>query len=124
MPNHFHAIVVIVGAGLVPAPLVGAPDRAEASTRDAPTANPSLGDVIGAFKSITTNDYIHQVHTSNWLPFNRRLWQRNYYERIIRSERELDATRRYIRDNPARLAADTENPDQCPVKSPAANYSS
>lgn len=73
MPNHFHAIVVIA------APLVGAPDRAEASIRDAPTANPSLGDVIGAFKSVTTNEYI---------------------------------IRQYIHENPARWAADTENPDR------------
>jgi len=103
MPNHFHAIVIIVGA-----PLVGA--QLGAGTRPAPTANPSLSGVIGAFKSITTNKYIHQVHNLNWPLFHKRLWQRNYYERIVRNERELDAIRQYIRDNPARWAEDMENP--------------
>jgi hypothetical protein len=39
-----------------------------------------------------------------------RLWQRNYYERVIRNDRELDRVRRYIRDNPLKWHLDRENP--------------
>jgi putative transposase len=113
MPNHFHAIVVITDTDGVRAPLVGAPNRA--GTRPAPTGvgrKPALGDVIGAFKSITTNLYIRGVREGGWLPFDRRLWQRNYYERVVRNERELNAIRQYIRDNPTRWAEDEENPNR------------
>jgi len=107
MPDHVHGILKIVGA-----PLVGAPDgtvtNTGAATRAAPTSfeQPSLGDVIGAFKSRTTNAYIHGVRHHDWPPFDRRLWQRNYYERVIRNEAELAPIRDYIRTNPrrARLA--------------------
>ena len=39
------------------------------------------------------------------------VWQRNYYERVIRNEEELNAVRQYILDNPRRWAEDPENPD-------------
>jgi REP element-mobilizing transposase RayT len=39
------------------------------------------------------------------------VWQRNYYERVIRDEPELKVIRQYIRDNPACLAEDLENPN-------------
>jgi REP element-mobilizing transposase RayT len=52
-----------------------------------------LGDVIRAFKAVST----HQIRSKR-LAFG--VWQRNYYDRIIRSERELDAVRAYIRNNP------------------------
>jgi hypothetical protein len=75
MPNHFHAIVIIhstVGAGLVPVPAfagedlpsngavsdeIGATTRV-APTGIAPTNPPTLGQIIGAFKSITTHEYL------------------------------------------------------------------
>jgi hypothetical protein len=49
-----------------------------------------VGDIVGAFKSITTNQYIRGVRDYGWPAFEKRLWQRNYWERIIRNERELD----------------------------------
>jgi putative transposase len=114
MPNHFHTIViindVIVGAGLVPAPVGGA-DQKGATTRVAPTENVvTLGNIIGAFKSITTHEYITGVDEKDWARFYKRLWQRNYYEHIIRNEREMDAIWRYIESNPARWDEDEENP--------------
>ncbi len=118
MPNHFHAIVIFVGASLVGAPLVDCQDKAfpvsarsRAGTRPAPTVqNPSLGDVVGAFKSITTNAYINGVRRRSWPPFDRRLWQRNYYEHMVRTERALQAIQQYIADNPARWHLDRYNP--------------
>jgi putative transposase len=62
------------------------------------------------FKSVTSSDYIAGVHHMDWPSFNRRLWQRNYYERIVRSDLELDLIRAYIEGNPAKWQEDTENP--------------
>lgn len=90
-----------------------------AGTSPAPTdgPKPALGHVIGAFKSLTTNAYIQGVRENGWPPFDKRVWQRNYYERIIRNERELNAIRQYIDANPANWAMDRENPN-CPIGHP------
>jgi putative transposase len=114
MPNHFHAILVInpVGAGLVPAPDVPAPTENRATPRVAPT----LGDMVGAFKSITTHSYIQGVKQHGWPPFDRRLWQRNYWEHIIRNETSLHRIRQYIQDNPARWLDDQLHPNAPPNK--------
>lgn len=105
MPNHIHGIIPIVGA-----PLVGARNRA--GTRPAPTPAPSLGDIVGAFKSITTNEYINGVKQHGWPPFPGKLWQRNYYEHIVRNDDELNAVREYIVGNPLKWAMDRENPNR------------
>jgi len=60
------------------------------------------------FKTMTTNAYIRGVKQSDWPPFPGRLWQRNYYERIVRDEAELGAIREYIAANPANWADDEE----------------
>jgi REP element-mobilizing transposase RayT len=54
------------------------------------------------FKTMTTNAYIHGVRESGWPPFDRRLWQRDYYEHIVRNEADLARIRNYIIANPAR----------------------
>jgi REP element-mobilizing transposase RayT len=65
----------------------------------APTT-PTLGEYIKRFKTLTTKIYIENVKKNNWRPFNKRLWQRNYYEHIIRNETELAKIREYIKSNP------------------------
>jgi len=60
---------------------------------------------------MTTNDYIQGVKNHQWHPFPGKLWQRNYYEHIIRNEDDLEAIREYIINNPIRWADDEENPD-------------
>jgi REP element-mobilizing transposase RayT len=116
MPNHFHGIICLVGAPLagargnndvdpVGAPLAGARNN-RAGTRPAPT----LGDMVGAFKSLTTVALINAVKRDPHLPFMGRLWQRNYHERIIRDDRELVAIREYIAANPARWTDDENHP--------------
>jgi putative transposase len=67
--------------------------------------------MIGAFKSITTNEYIEGVKDNNWPRFNKRLWQRNYYEHVIRNEADLNRIRDYIQSNPANWDEDEENPN-------------
>ncbi len=103
MPNHIHGIIT------VGAPLVGAQEGTSddgATTRVAPT----VGNIMGAFKSIATNEYIRGVTNGFWPPFLGRLWQRNYYEHVIRSEESLNRIRAYIATNPLRWELDRENP--------------
>ena len=59
---------------------------------------------------MTTNEYIRGVKQSNWKRFDGKLWQRDYYEHIIRNEKELQQKTDYILDNPSRWDEDKENP--------------
>jgi REP element-mobilizing transposase RayT len=52
------------------------------------------------------------VRDAWWIAFERRLWQRNYYERVIRNERELNAVREYVTNYPLQWALDRENPQR------------
>ena len=56
-------------------------------------STPFLGNVIGWFKTMTTNMYIRGVRDLGWHQFEGKLWQRNYYEHIVRNEDELDEIR-------------------------------
>jgi len=58
---------------------------------------------------MTTNDYIQAVKTAGWPPFRLRLWQRNYYEHIIRDDASFNRIRQYVLDNPGQWAFDREN---------------
>ncbi len=125
MPDHFHGVIhLTVGASLVdamPDPVTDgrAPDvDGRAPTRDAPTgpALPALGDVIGAFKSICTNAYIRGVRDHEWPRYVRRVWHRNFHDRIIRDPDHLKRARRYTRMNPWRLCQTVDilgTPFQC-----------
>jgi REP element-mobilizing transposase RayT len=59
---------------------------------------------------MSTNEYIRGVKQRGWTPFPGKLWQRNYYEHIVRNEPELNRIRQYIIDNPGNWAGDGENP--------------
>jgi REP element-mobilizing transposase RayT len=98
MPNHMHALFRIVGA-----PLVGARERA------GPRPAPTVGDIVGAFKSVTADQYARGVHDLDWAQYDGRSWQRNFYEHIVRNGEGLDRIREYIRTNPLRWATDPEN---------------
>lgn len=110
MPNHFHGIVFItttdVGATLRGRPKPGQPHRV------APTKNhnPTVGNIVDWFKTMTTNEYIRGVKQHGWSPFPGKLWQRNYYEHIVRNDKELQRIRTYIASNPAQWADDENNP--------------
>jgi len=117
MPNHIHCIVVTtnddddVGATLRgrPAPdWRGRPDAGQPH-RAAPTNKSTLGDIMDWFKTMATNEYIRGVKQLGWKPFYKKVLQRNYYEHIVRNERELNAIREYIQNNPANWAADMDN---------------
>ena len=78
-------------------------------------ARPALGDVIGAFKSLVFTMYLDWVQAHD--PSRRaKFWQRNYYEHIVRNERELRAIRQYIANNPLKWALDMDNPANFPKR--------
>jgi REP element-mobilizing transposase RayT len=127
MPNHIHGLLLLadpmgtattrdpVGASLVDAPGVDAPG-VDAPGVDAPGVNgvptrgtPTVGDVVGAWKSLTTVAYIDGIKHAGWPPFAGRLWQRNYYEHIVRDDDDLVRIRHYILTNPHHWADDAEN---------------
>ena len=62
------------------------------------------------FKTITTNEYVRNIKLMRWPHLNGTLWQRTYYEHIIRNEHELHEIRRYIKNNPAQWDIDKDNP--------------
>ncbi len=65
-----------------------------------------LSSAIQWFKTMTTNEYIRGVKSLNWQSFDRRLWQRNYWEHIIRNEQAYDRISNYIKKNPSKWAED------------------
>ena len=111
MPNHLHGIVVIRQEP-VGAPLVGARRSVPGGSRVTTRVAPTLGDVIGAYKSLTTVEYIRGARSMNWPRFHKRLWQRNYFEHVVRDSESLERIRQYILDNPAQWSLDPENPNR------------
>jgi putative transposase len=104
MPNHFHAIIA-VGADLG----VG-PQLPEDELGPGGHLGPPLPRIIQWFKTMTTNQYIRNVKQFGWKPFPGKLWQRSYYEHIIRDEPSLEKIREYIYYNASKWDADRENP--------------
>ena len=92
MPNHLHGIVVITEAD-------------PGSSGIGPARRKPLGQLIGAFKTVSTERVNLLRGRAGAL-----LWQRDFYEHIMRNEAELKRIRQYIADNPRQWAMDRENP--------------
>jgi putative transposase len=114
MPNHVHGILVLTGdhraeaesATTEDAPFdPAAGDGSPAAQRPHGTQPGSLGAVLQNWKSTATRRINQMRHTPE-----ARVWQDNYFEHIIRNERELWAIRQYIENNPAQWAQDRERP--------------
>jgi len=117
MPNHMHGIIVlndIVGATLVvvqnavaqnvPNGIIALNDVG-ATARVAPTTtNATIGDIVGAYKSLVANGCLDIYKTKN--ETMGKLWQRNYYEHIIRNEQSYQTISDYIINNPAKWKDD------------------
>ncbi len=98
MPNHFHAIIEItdtVGAGFP------RPHNAPPSNIGRENPAPTLGQIVGYFKYQSTK----HVNLLNQTPA-KKLWQKNYYEHIIRTEETLKKIREYIATNPLKWRLD------------------
>lgn len=86
MPNHIHIIMIIT--------------QERATARVAPT----LGDVIGAYKSIVATQWLKICKEKDQIMGP--IWQQNYYEHIIRNEKSYQEIWQYIDDNPAQWSED------------------
>jgi REP element-mobilizing transposase RayT len=115
MPNHLHGIVIIVGAD----PRV-CPDEDANQHRGAHTglsvpegahAGAPLPTLVQWFKTMTTNEFIRYAKKESIWPQSPKLWQRNYFEHVIRNERSLNAIRNYIEENPSQWSSDPDNPE-------------
>jgi REP element-mobilizing transposase RayT len=119
MPNHIHGIVVLVGhdhpmmgdghdhpmvgAGLAPAQSPGAGAGASPA-RTLEEKVPNIGDIVGAYKSLVFNACLDIYKSKNELMG--KLWQRNYYENIIRNDNAYQNISNYIINNPAKWSED------------------
>ena len=99
MPNHIHFIIKRTGDH------TGSTGDHTGSTGDH-TGSPLLRDIIGWFKTMTTNEYIAGVKDGRFMPFKGRLWQRNYYEHIIRNYDDYINIAEYIQNNPLKWEED------------------
>jgi REP element-mobilizing transposase RayT len=130
MPNHVHFVVWIVGK-----PLAGVPDDGNTDGNVGTSfANvliddnvdggkprpyqipqpqkinitPTLGEIVGTFKSLVFKVCLDWIEIND-LSRRAKFWQKNYYEHIIRNDRELNAIRQYIIDNPIKWKDDRDN---------------
>ncbi len=119
MPNHIHGIINIVGAGSQPAlnqnniSINNIPDNCKilidhkikrAGLEPAPTCNHGLSEIIRQFKTFSARR-VNKINNT----FNNRLWQRNFYERIIRGQHDLNRIYEYIDNNPVNWESDENN---------------
>lgn len=100
MPNHVHGIVVLGDGGR--GTVCRAPTTVERFGRP---VSGSLPTVVRSFKSAVTKR-INALHGSPGVS----VWQRNYYEHVIRDEASLQDIREYIVNNPLQWTLDRENP--------------
>jgi len=82
MPNHLHGVIIITAS----------------------ESKQTLGSIVGSFKS-STSRLINAMQKTKGIP----IWQRNYYEHIIRNEEDLNRIREYIANNPSQWNEDDEN---------------
>lgn len=73
-----------------------------------------LPKIVQWFKTMTTNEYIRFAKKNSAKARGSRLWQRNYYEHVIRNEKALKEIRGYIVENPLQWAKDPDNPEYNP----------
>ena len=95
MPNHFHGIIFITS------PVTSADKGGH--------IGPPLQRIMQWFKTMTTNEYVHGVKEHGWSAFQGSLWQRSFYEHVIRDDKSLNRIREYIVNNPQRWELDREN---------------
>ena len=86
MPNHFHAIVTIKRADMESAPTVS--------------------EIVQSFKRYSTIEYTKMVKDGILPPFEGRIWQRSFYDHIIRNQNDYNEIYKYIYENPMRWKFD------------------
>ena len=118
MPNHVHGIIVLVGATQWVAPTWVAPTPIAITPGDQTAVVPvgtkpngpkrgSIGAIIGAYKMSVTRRIQAELNGAN-------IWQRNFYEHIIRDNDDYGRIHYYIESNPVNWMEDNENPGKKP----------
>ncbi len=116
MPNHIHGIIILnempVGAGFTPVQIINntpAQNKTDNATTDFNRATarvaPTVSDIVGAYKSLVANECLKIFKMNN--ETMGKLWQRNYWEHIIRNEQSYRNISEYIINNPANWISDT-----------------
>jgi REP element-mobilizing transposase RayT len=100
MPNHIHGIIIITDYEWArhASPLPEQEDFPKGPKTK------SIGAIVGSFKSATTKR-INKIREMACVS----VWQRNYYEHVIRDETDLNSIREYIENNPTKWDEDKEN---------------
>ena len=119
MPNHIHGIIEIIGGVGVGADSISAriakqappQSRATVEFRADMESAPTVGMVVQSFKRHSTIEYIRMVKNGVLSRFNQKIWQRNYWEHIIRNEQEHHRIAQYICNNPLKWEMDKLNHD-------------
>ena len=86
MPNHFHALIVISRADMESAP--------------------TIPEIVQAFKRYSTIEYTKLVKDGVLPSFDRQIWQRSFYDHVIRDQKDYDEIYRYIEENPIKWELD------------------
>jgi len=119
MPNHVHAIVLLTGvaagfntagsagAGSNPVCSVGTGSDPGCSVGAGFKPAPTVAEIVRALKTFSARR-INELRGTPGVP----VWQRNYYEHVVRNARVLDRIRSYIAANPANWTLDWENPQR------------
>ncbi|MDE0009926.1 MAG: transposase [Candidatus Poribacteria bacterium] len=115
MPNHFHGII---SWSITEARASHPPENINTRRGEVPSSvdtnpvrrgevpSPALGKIVAYFKYQSTK-HINQHHNTP----RTRIWQRNYYDHVIRDDTDLQRLRQYIQDNPMKWALDQLHPD-------------
>ena len=86
MPNHFHAIITILRADMESAP--------------------TISEIVQSFKRFSTIEYTKMVKKGLLPPFDKQIWQRSFYDHVIRNRDDYEEIYKYISENPLRLHYD------------------
>ena len=89
MPNHIHGILVI-------------------NYREGASPSPTISAIVGSFKSKCSLEYLKYIEQNN-LNIAGQIWQRSFYDHIIRNDKSLDKIREYISNNPENWEQDIDN---------------
>ena len=124
MPNHVHGVIIIkdepttadVGPAFKPTfPTTATADVGAGFQPAFPSAATSkrhgVPEVIRAFKTFSARS-INDIRGTSGVP----VWQRGFYDRVMRSEAELNRVRTYIEDNPRKWSEDADNPANWPTR--------
>lgn len=116
MPNHVHLILKIEARGATPPCPETTPPRPETAPPRSETAPPrsevpnNLGRIIGKLKSLAAREYRQLKEKGLVRDIGSKLWQANYWEKIVTNHEQLEAIRAYIANNPKKWSIDRFGP--------------